>query len=185
MAQPRLVDAVTLRHFGVVNRMEVLGARLVDCPQPRWTDAVRDEILEHMDEDDCSAVLAADFLGSPYRIPMNKLSEVFRIRKGISDEDGDSARHLGEAETIWVADHVNGTVLTDDFDAYHTAEKLLGSNRVMDTVAILSEAVKADEIDTNEAKQIFDGIRNSGRHIRPGHPPTVTADYFSGRFDRS
>src|SRR3712207_5672481 len=123
MAEPRLVDAVTLRHFGVLNRMDVLGARLSGYPLPRWTQAVQEEIFQHLDEDDCSAVLAAPFMGNPRDIPGDELAEVFRIQRALSTGDESPTAHLGEAESIWIADRLNGTFITDDSEAFEFAEK--------------------------------------------------------------
>lgn len=109
---------------------------------------------------------------------MSHLAEVFRIRRSIALDESESLLHLGEAESICIADYFNGTVITDDGDAFLYAERNLGSNRVLDTVDLLREAVAAEELNPYEAKQIADGIRNSGRYLRPGHPPTLTAEYF-------
>jgi hypothetical protein len=178
MAHPRLIDAVVLRHFGAINRMAVLGERLVHHSPPHWTGAVHEEVLSHYEDDDCKAVLEADFLGNPFVVPMTELSEVFRIRRALSTGHDSPERHLGEAESIWVADRFNGAFVTDDYEAFAFAEKRLGDNRVLDTVDLLREAVAARELQAGEAKQIVDAIRNLDRHLRPGHPPTITADYF-------
>ena len=177
MPDQLLVDAVTMRHFGVVHRMDVLAARLAGYPPPRWATAVQSEILDHIDEDDCKTVLEADFLGNSYSLPDGALSDVFHLQIALGGRSG-TTEQLGEAETLWVADHLNGTVVTDDFAAYDLAEKNFGSNRVLDTVELLREAVRADELEPSQAQQIADGIRNSGRYLRAGHPPTFTADYF-------
>jgi len=176
-AEPRLVDAVTLRHFGAVHRMDVLEARLQGYSHPRWTEAIQDEILRYIDEDDCATVLASGFLGTPYHIPDEAFAEVFRLQIALGGGT-DALQNLGEAEAYWVADHKNGTLITDDYAAFDLAVKNLGSNRVMDTIDILREAVRAEDLDPSEAQHIADAIRNSGRHLRAGHPPTLTADYF-------
>ena len=41
---PVIHDAVTLRHFAAVARMDVLEACHGHRPEPRWTEAVRAEI---------------------------------------------------------------------------------------------------------------------------------------------
>src|SRR5580658_2054651 len=98
MAQPRIVDAVTLRHFGVVNRMDILEKRLHGYPPPRWTETVQSEILARIDDDDCSAVLAARYLGTPGVVPIDGLAEVFRTRRALSLNEQPPGAHLGEAE---------------------------------------------------------------------------------------
>ena len=179
MAEPRLVDTVTLRHFGVVDRMDILEARLVGYDHPSWTDAVRSELLRHEAEDGCQRVLESSFLGSPKDdFSAVELAEVFRIRRALSLDDSDSQLHLGEAECIWSADRLNGTFITDDAEAFAFAERKFGDNRVLDSIDLLRESVAAAEITAYEAKQVADAIRNSGRHLRTGHPPTITLDYF-------
>jgi hypothetical protein len=178
MGEPRIVDSVTLRHFGCVDRMDILQARVYGCAPPRWTEAVQSELLDHVDEEGCQRALAASFLGTAREVPMNELKEVFTIRRALSVDNRDSLAHIGEAESIWVADCLNGALITDDGEAFAYAERRLGSDRVLDSVDLLRESVAADEITTHEAKQVADAIRNSGRYLRAGHPPTLTPDYF-------
>jgi hypothetical protein len=73
---------------------------------------------------------------------------------------------------------LNGAFITDDAEAFAFAERRFGSNRVLDTIELLRESVAADELEPSEAKQVADAIRNSGRHLRAGHPPTLTSQYF-------
>jgi hypothetical protein len=178
LSEPRVIDAVTLRHFGVVDRMDVLERRLAGYPRPYWTLGVQSELLDAAGLDECANALAAPFLRNPYVVPPEGLTEVFMLRRALTVDEHDRREHLGEAESIWVADHLNGAFVTDDHDAFAHAAKNLGGNRVLDTVTLLREAVAADELSAGEAKQIADAIRNSGRHLRAGHPPTFTEDYF-------
>ena len=41
---PVLHDAVTLRHFAAVDALDVLRAQHGHHPEPRWTEAIQDEI---------------------------------------------------------------------------------------------------------------------------------------------
>jgi hypothetical protein len=179
---PRLVDSVTLRHFGAIERMTLLEARLAGFPEPRWAGAVRSELLAGIGRPECDAVLAASFLGQPHEIGPEGLADVFRLQIALRGGTGsrtDSTRDLGEAESIYLADRFNGAFITDDAAAYDFARRKLGSNRVFDTVDLLREAVGSQELSPSEAQHAADAIRNSGRHLRRVHPPTMTAADFA------
>jgi hypothetical protein len=179
MTEPRLFDAVTLRHFGCIDRLSVLERLLVGTPVPRWVDAVRSEVLAGMGNTDCANVLAAGFLGQPYEVTdARDTADVFRTRTALSDGRGASNKHLGEAESIVVADRLDGVFVTDDLVAYDYAGMRLGHSRVLDTVDLLREAVRLTVISAAEAALLADAIRNSGRHLRKGRPSTMTSAYF-------
>ncbi len=74
MTNPRLVDAVTLRHFGITEHLATLKHVLSMYLPPYWTDAVRSEILAGIGQPDCNNVLAASFLGVPHQIPTANLA---------------------------------------------------------------------------------------------------------------
>jgi hypothetical protein len=180
---PRIVDAVTLRHFGVIERMSVLEHRVDGYPRPRWTETVRSEVLAGIDQPECLAVLAAGFLGQPYEVPPEDLPAIMRLRIALraatGDQDDDPTRDLGEAESIHIVEKLNGAFVTDDAIAYDFARRRIGSNRVFDTVDLLREAVAYKELSSSEAQHIADAIRNSGRFLRSAHPRTLTAEYFT------
>lgn len=180
---PRILDGVTLRHFGAIESLALIDARVVRCYGPRWTEAVRSEILAGMDQPECANVLAAAFLGTPIEIAVGDMAEVFRLRSRLSNPRDDTQlgplRNLGEAESIFVADQLHGSFVTDDGPAHDFAVKCLGPNRVLDTVDLLREAVAKGELEPSEAQQAADAIRNSGRHLRRCHPSTFTAAYFT------
>lgn len=180
-AGPRIIDSVTLRHFGAIERLSFLEARVVGFPTPRWTDTVRSEIWSGMQQPDCAAVLEARFLGPPYEVCQDDLYGVLRLQVALNDDAaraGEDLRDLGEAESIYVADKLNGAFITDDAAAYDFARRMLGSNRVLDTVDLLREAVGDGELSSSEAQHIADAIRNTGRHLRRVHPLTWAAVYF-------
>src|SRR6266498_582234 len=181
MTDPRLVDAVTLRHFGITEHLAVLKDILSAYPSPYWSDAVRSEILAGIGQPDCNNVLAASFLGVPHQIPTADLAEVMRIRISLSDGKSHFTEHLGEAESIFLADKLNGAFITDDYAAYDLARRRLGDRRVFDTVDLLRETVMTGYFTPSEAQQVADAMRNSGRKLRRGHPPTFTPDYFEPR----
>lgn len=178
MTNPRLVDAVTLRHFGITERLEVLKHVLLPYPPPHWTDTVRSEILAGIGQPDCANVLAASFLGPPHQIPTAELAEVLKIRIVLSGGKSHSTENLGEAESIFLADKFNGVFITDDRIAYDFASQRLGHCRALDTVDLLREAVATGYFESSEAQQVADAIRNSGRMLRRGHPSTFTPEYF-------
>ncbi len=175
------MDAVTLRHFGITERLTALSYALSSYPLPYWTDAVRSEILAGIGQPECDNVLAVSFLGTPYEIPTADLPEVMRIRIALSDGKSHSTEHLGEAESIFLADRFNGAFITDDNAAHDFASRHLGHCRVLDTVDLLREMVVSCYFASSEAQQVADAIRNSGRKLRRGHPSTFTPDYFEPR----
>jgi len=178
MTYPRLLDAVTLRHFGITEHLAALEHVISAYPPPYWADAVRSEILAGIGRPDCDNVLAASFLGMPHQIQTTELAEVMRIRIVLSDRNSSSTEHLGEAESIFLADKFNGSFITDDYAAYELARRRLGHCRVLDTVDLLRETVVAGYFKSSEAQQVADAIRNSGRSLRRGHPSTFTPEYF-------
>jgi len=101
-----------------------------------------------------------------------------RIRVALGGEPGRPTEHLGEAESIFLADKLHGAFITDDRAAYDFARRRLGDRRVFDTVDLLREAVASSYFTLNEAQQVADAIRNSGRKLRRGHPSTFTPNYF-------
>jgi hypothetical protein len=123
-------------------------------------------------------VLQAGIIGNPHEVEMQDLKEVFRIRGALSLNETESLEHLGEAESIFLADRLNGAFITDDTAAFAFAETNLGDNRVLDTVDLLREGVAEGDMTAHDAKLKADAIRNCGRHLRSGHPWTLTPDYF-------
>ncbi len=108
-----------------------------------------------------------------------------RIRIALSDGKSRSTEHLGEAESIFLADKLNGAFITDDHAAYDLARRRLGDRRVLDTVDLLRETVVTGYFTPSEAQQVANAIRNSGRKLRRGHPPTFTPGYFEPRWSRA
>jgi len=62
-----LYDAVTLRHFGTIERLEILAARCLYLDRPHWTQAVYDEITEaaNIGRPGCRAIVNAVWLAEP------------------------------------------------------------------------------------------------------------------------
>src|SRR5262249_34587039 len=135
-------------------------------------------ILAGNGQPDCDNVLAASFLSVPHQIATADLAEVMRIRVALGGGTGRSTEHLGEAESIFLADKFNGAFVTDDYAAYDLARRRLGDCRVLDMVDLLREAVATGYFGPSQAQQVADAVRNSGRKLRRGHPSTFTPGYF-------
>ena len=141
-----LYDAVTLRHFGAIARLDVLEARCRYLDPPHWTQAVYDEINDAVNSPGCREILNAGWLSSPL-VPQSE----------------DQRKIL---------------LVTDDNGAYDFARRRLRPGRVFDTVDVLREAVTNGDINSGEALNLVNAIRNSGRSIRRVHPGTLLRDYF-------
>jgi hypothetical protein len=179
MAPPWLVDAVTLQHFGSIERLSVLCQFLQPSDGPRWTDQVWSEILASYHRSEaCRNVLACRDLGQPAAVA-DLLVQVMRIQVELGGGGISGVDHLGEAECIAVAEQLGGGVVTDDNSAYDLIDKRLGSARVRDTIDVLRDLVRTGELDASDAKLLADAIRNNGRHLRRVHPITLTSSYFS------
>jgi hypothetical protein len=175
-----LCDAVTLRHFGTIGRLDILAARCSYLDPPHWTQAVADEIREaaQLGYPGCQAVLTATWLSTPMAPDHEDLQEIIRLQIGLNDGRRPPIAHAGEAEGIYFAKKIGGCFVTDDNGAYDFAERRLGRGRVLDTVDLLREAVVYGDLDDGEALNIVNMIRNSGRSIRRIHPNTLLRNYF-------
>jgi hypothetical protein len=181
MTTPCLCDAVTLRHFAAINRLEVLAARCRYLDPPHWTQAVFDEIREaaQLGQPGCRAVLKASWLLTPIAPEYGDLKEIVRLQIGLNDGRRPPTGHAGEAEGIYFAAKLGGRFVTDDNGAYDFAVHRLGSGRVQDTVDLLREAVTYGDLDAGGALDIVNAVRDSGRSIRRVHPNKLWRDYFN------
>ena len=180
MTIPYLCDAVTLRHFGTVSRLDILATRCIFLDPPHWTQAVADEIREaaQLGQPGCRAILAASWLSIPIAPEYEDLKEIVRLQIGLNDGRRPPTAHAGEAEGIYFAAKLGGCFVTDDNGAYDFALHRLGLGRVHDTVDLLREAVTYGDLDDGEALNVVNAIRNSGRSIRRVHPNTLLRSYF-------
>lgn len=178
MAGPYLYDAVTLRHFGEVDRMDVLESRHSHAPPPRWTDAVAQEIAAASSLPECRVVLAAEWLGTPLSPTEADLPAIIKIQIGLNEGRRPPIMHAGEAEGIYFAERLGGVFVTDDWDAYDFARRRLGLGRVLDTIDILRDAVAAGDLTSRVALGLANAVRDAGRHLRRGHPDALDARYF-------
>lgn len=78
MTDPRLVDAVTLRHFGVIDNLSALEHLLSGYSQPYWTETVRSEILamtahsQRAWRQDCSKVCVIPLITTRREQPLHR-----------------------------------------------------------------------------------------------------------------
>lgn len=180
MTIPCLYDAVILRHFGTIGRLDIIAARCSYLDPPHWTQAVADEIREAADlgQPGCRAILAANWLSEPVAPEQEDLKSIVMMQIRLNEGRRPPTAHAGEAEGIYFAEKLEGRFVTDDNNAYDFAQNRLGAGWVYDTVDLLREAVSYGDMDDGEALNIVNAIRNSGRSIRRIHQSTLLRSYF-------
>ena len=179
MTNPYLCDAVTLRHFAAIQRLDILETRYGHLDPPHWTQAVADEIMDAAAMGPgCYAILHASWLSTPVAPESHDLRGILQLQIGLNDGRRPPTAHAGEAEGIYFAEKLEGRFVTDDNGAYDFAVRRLGLGRVCDTVDILREAVACGDMDAGEALNIANAIRNSGRDLRRAHAGTLLPHYF-------
>ena len=180
---PVIHDAVTLRHFAAVNRMDVLHACHGHRPEPRWTDGVRSEIesAEHAGEPHCSDILREAWLGAPAEPTDSEMVDVYRLQVGLNDGREPPKGDRGEAESIYFAEKHNGQFATDDNGAYEFARRRpsLGPGRVIDSIHILRTAFADGVLSAADACDVANAIEDAGRSFRPTHRHARGPDYFA------
>jgi predicted nucleic acid-binding protein len=179
---PVIHDAVTLRHFAAVQRMDILEACHSHRPEPRWTEAVRSEIesAERSGESHCSDILQETWLGVPAEPSVAELADVYRLQVGLNDGRRPPKGDRGEAEAIYFAEKHSGQSATDDNGAYEFANRRpsLGPGRVIDSIHILRTAVAHGDLTATDAHSIANQVEDAGRSFRPAHRARGT-DYFA------
>lgn len=179
MTDPYLCDAVTLRHFGEIGRLDILETRYGHLDPPHWTQAVADEIARAAARvPGCAAILAASWLSSPVVPAPHDLRGILTLQIGLNDGLRPPTAHAGEAEGIYFAEKLNGRFVTDDNGAYDFAIRRLGLGRARDTIDILRESVTDGDMSASDAINIANAIRNIGRDLRRVHPSTLLPSYF-------
>jgi len=106
-----LYDAVTLRHFCAIARLDVLEARCRYLDPPHWTQAVYDEISDAVNSPGCREILAAGWLSSPLEPHSEDLRKILLIQIGLNDGRRPPVAHAGEAEGIYFAEKRGSTLL--------------------------------------------------------------------------
>ena len=179
---PVVHDAVTLRHFAVVGRLDVLQTCHGHRPEPRWTEGIHTEIksAQHEVDSHCADILRATWLGPPAEVTAAELADVYRLQVGLNDGRQPPTGHRGEAEAIYFAEKLNGQVATDDNGAYEFARRRssLGPGKVIDSIHILRTVVANGDLTASEADRIANAMEDAGRSFRPIHRGPKGADYF-------
>ncbi len=176
-------DAVTLRHFAAVERIDVLRTCHGHRPEPRWTEGIRAEIESAAQEGEshCADILREAWLGPPAELSAAELTDVYRLQVGLNAGRQPPKADRGEAEGIYFAEKHNGQFATDDNNAYDFARRrpTLGAGRVIDSIHILRTAVADGELTATAAHRIANAIEDAGRSFRPTHRGTRDPDYFT------
>lgn len=178
---PTLHDAVTLRHFAAAMRLDILEQLNGHHPEPRWTEAVSDEIgAAARFEPHCVAIQQSTWLGSPFVAGVSDATAIYHLQIGLNDGVSPATKHRGEAESIYFAEKLGGCFATDDEAAFAYAKQrpALGDGRVFDSIYLLRRAVANDEITADEAAQIADQVEAQDRFFRKVHRVRNGRDYF-------
>ena len=96
--KPILHDAVTLCHFAVVSRLNILEQRHSNRPEPRWTRGVHEEIQKAAAQTTyATSILQAAWLEDPV-IPTNMdTMQIALIRTALNPKENAPCDNLGEA----------------------------------------------------------------------------------------
>jgi len=175
-----IYDAVTLFHFAVVGRLDVLELRHGHRPPPRWTEAVRDEISVGAAHGmpGAQTILDASWLDAPISPSSGDLRGITMLQVGLNDGQRPPTKHAGEAESIYFAEKLDAIFVTDDNAAYDFAIRRLGAGQVIDTVALLQEAVSMDELSAGGAADLANEILAADRYLRRTHPKNFSSNDF-------
>ena len=190
MGVPRFHDAVSLRHFAVVDRLDICESEHGHLPPPRWCAEVETEIrgaVRH--EPSCNRVLAATWLGAPVEPAPNELVDVYEIQVGLNDGRRPPGDDAGEAESIFFAEKLGGTFLTDDNAAFDFAQRRLGAGRVVDSVYVLQTATANGTLTSREAADLrtlsSPRIAISGDVTSRRSRPATSDLRLAGRYQRT
>jgi predicted nucleic acid-binding protein len=179
--KPVLHDAVSLRHFAIIKRLELLQAAHENCDPPRWTEVVHGEIERSVrHQASCADILQMSWLGEPVEPAIEDLAAVFELQVALNEGRRPPAGDRGEAESIFFAEKLGGTFLTDDNGAFDFAMRrpTLGPGRVRDSVDVLRVLVADGTITTKEAAEAANDIGSAGRSFRRCHPDIFAARDF-------
>ena len=172
---PVLHDAVTLRHFAAVERMDLLRTCHGHRPEPRWTTGISAEIesAEHAGESHCSDILGETWLGVPAEPTTSELAIVYRLQVGLNGGREPPKGDRGEAESIYLAERsTTGSSPRTTTMRYEFARRRpsLGMGRVIDSIHILRTAVADGDLTATDAHGIANAIEDADRSLRPTQP---------------
>lgn len=175
-----LVDAATLINFAEAGRLDTLGS-VLDLSGPTVCEAVHAEITAGVNQRSdavARSILGWSGIGDPLSPTTEQLLEVEKCRIALATPGDPPAKHLGEAQSIVLAEAWGCLFITDDFSAYDFAAGRLGSERVWDTVQVLNMAMANGDINAATAVEITEAIRDAGRSLRRCHPDPMTESDF-------
>lgn len=174
MSNPVLYDAVTLRHFASVSRLDLLPSCHGFRQEPRWVTGVKGEITRARlaGYPECQSILDETWLGDPVEPLEKDLSSIARIQIALgnsgafAEDEADISAHRGEAESIHLAQQNRYHFVTDDNDAHQIASLRLGPERVHDSIDLLRLAVANGDLTKSQAVDVHVRIRSQDRHFR-------------------
>lgn len=170
MVAPRLHDAVSLRHFASVSRLDLIEKAHANFDPPRWVAEVQDEVRRHAGHDAaCQTLMGWSWPGAPASPSECEALHVYELQVALNDGQRPPANDKGEAESIFFAHKLGGSFFTDDTNAYDFATRRLGEGRVVDTVWVLQTLVADGALTCREAADIANNISGAGRSFRRGH----------------
>jgi hypothetical protein len=179
------LDTVTLRNFAACDALDSLKTLCSLFTPPYWAEAVQAELMSGqarfvgLERKKCRYILAQTWLGYPIEPPMDEQLQIFNIRTALSSGTGEHPlEHLGEAQTIWVAERHGGLIATDDGPAFAYAAQRLGQDQVVDTVDLLRIGVSQALIRADQAADTVVRMRSAGRVLRSVHPDPLKATHF-------
>lgn len=163
-----LYDSVTLQHFAVAEALPLLSQVHRGAAVPRWSEHVRREVEAGagllMSHDQCQAILDFPWLGDPVE---GDLVETLSLRARLDGGNG-ADKHLGEAESIVIAQATGAVFVTDDGPAYDFAahRSNLGPAGVQEACAVLWTAGSAGLIDEKSMERFHQDVFDAQRTMR-------------------
>ena len=186
MTSPVLYDSVTLRHFAVISRLDLLQACHGTRDKPRWTATVKKEIATSasLGNSECRSLLEMNWLGEAVASSPQDLKAITHLKISLGnagfeeEDDAVTSKNLGEAESIQIALRLGYCFTTDDNDAHRVASGRLGSTRVFDTVDLLRLAVANGDLRIPDAIEVANRIRTADRYLRKEYERLLTPHDF-------
>jgi hypothetical protein len=181
MTRRVLHDAVSLKHFAIVDRLDVLKERHGHLEEPRWCDPVHEEIKVGVGlAIENARILAATWLGVPEPIAAEDMAAAYKFHVVLNEGREPPTMHKGEAYSIFIGQKIGAIFYTDDETAYDwaLAKVRSGLGGVRDTIEILREAVSMGELNKTQACDLVLEMQQKGRDFRHIHDGKITPAYF-------
>ncbi|MDH2902390.1 MAG: hypothetical protein PXZ08_00360 [Actinomycetota bacterium] len=176
-----LHDAVSLKHFAIANRLDVLEERHGHLAEPRWCEEVQEEIKNGIGlASENAAILSATWLGTPASIAIEDMAAAYKYHVVLNDGREPPTMHKGEAYSIFVGQKIGAIFFTDDGTAYEwgNAKVRSGLGGVKDTIDVLRDAVSMGELTKEQACELALTMQDRGRDFRSVHDGKFTPAYF-------